>query len=225
MYHALNWSFYLWFLFIFIIAVALFMPLQMRISFNNLRKDNSVSLKVEIFLPGSLKVACFNKKIMLYEDIGKKLLTKDSLIFFEKGSYKKILSLLCWIFKHFNLISLEIKAKIGTGDAAWTAMIVAFLRKLPEIIYPFFHRRMFFEKRPCILIYPSFSGRELIFFCSIKFYIKGIVILYCAVFFLWQTIFRAKNQHLRRMIRNDRASHTGSDAHCHGKPEGNGRCY
>ncbi len=221
--YALHWSCYLWFLFLFIIALALFFPFRVRISFNNLRKNNSVSMKVEIFVPGSSRSVSFNKEISPYVNIAKVFFIKDSNMFFTKGSVTKIKAFLCRAFGRLKLVSLEIKAKVGTGDAAWTALLVTLLRQLAVIVFlPCFPRMQFSEKRPCILVYPSFGQREFIFFVAMKFYARGTDILFYTFWYFWETTFRTKIQYLGRMIGYDRTPHTGPDDHGHGEFKGNG---
>ena len=186
MYHALNWSFYLWFLFIFIIAVALFMPLQMRISFNNLRKDNSVYLELEIFIGDSLKLTGLEKTILLDESMEAIVRSKRGWEPFKKEHLQKTLLLVYRFMQTLRWVAADIKIKIGTGDSAWTAMLVGFLRQLSAMASARFFRAMPFAKKPLILVYPSFEQRTLLFSCSLKFFVHGTSAIYYTLLVLWE---------------------------------------
>ncbi|NMB41547.1 MAG: DUF2953 domain-containing protein [Firmicutes bacterium] len=180
------WFFYLLFLLLFILASILLIPFQLRISFNNLRKDNSASLELEIFIGDSLKLTGFEKTFFLDESMEAIVRAKRGWEPFKKEQLRKTLLLVYRFMQTLRWVTADIKIKIGTGDSAWTAMLVGFLRQLSAMAFARFFWAMPFAKKPLILVYPSFEQRTLLFSCSFKFFVHGTSAIYYTLLVLWE---------------------------------------
>jgi len=222
-------SFYLLFLFLFILSSILLLPLRIRISIDNLRENNSVSSQLEIFILGRIKAARLRKELLVDKNTDKLLAGIDrwKALWKKPGEIRlrQILNLANRFIHTVRWKAVDVKAKVGAADAAWTGVLTGFLRQLAAIVSNYFFQALSLEKRPRLLIYPSYGQKEFVFSIVVEFYTNGFITLYYSILIMWEAVFRVKIQLLWRAIRYGRASHTGFDDNRHGKFKGNGRCY
>lgn len=224
-------SFYLWFLFLFVAVIILWLPLQIRISMNNLRKDNSVSLEMEIFILGRVKLFRWKKHFLVTENVF--FLSEMLASIAERGRWwkelstirlRKILFLMYRFILALKWRQLDIYVKLGAGDAAWTGVLTGLLRYLSAMVSADLSKRFHLENRPRILVYPSFLQKETNFSLLMVFYTSGAVLIYHSTLLLWELFYRSQIQILRRLVKYGRSSYTGLNDNGHGKFKGNGRC-
>ena len=223
-------SFYLWFPFLFVFLFFL-LPYKIRISFDNLRQDKSISFELIVFLWG--KAALFKLqrnfpagfRITYFEELANTLAAEKSG--WHKDGKKGLQKIPLPVFDFMQAVVWEqftLKVKLGTGDAAWTALLTGFLRYLSGRGSPHILRLLTFEKgsRPFLLVYPAFQEQELTFLLTAGFKAGALKIIYYTIKIYWEILMYYQNIILRRQSKNGRTSHPGFDDHSYGKSQGNG---
>jgi len=227
---ALPLSFYLWFLFFVLLPAILFLPLKIRISFDNLRKDSSVSFQLSFYLPGPILIGRFKKnifipKIKVASGLTLQSIWKNYWGILTKTRLHKLLFIACRFALASRWKVIDIKIKVGTGEAAWTGLLTGLLRQVAAVVSGYLFQVLSMEQRPRLLVYPSFGPKGFVFSFHVEFYASIISIFYYSTLLFYEAVIRPKNQYLWRMIIYGRSPHTGLDDNRHGKFKGNGRCY
>lgn len=182
----LQKSFCFWFPFLFLFLLFL-LPLEIRISFDNLRQDKGISLQMAALLWGRvtlfklLRTFPAGFKITSFSELADALVAeKDSWYKSEKKRLQKIVSLVYCYMQSVTWKDFDLVLKIGTGDPAWTALLTGFLRCLFGWGSPRVTRLLSFKKgnRPRFLVYPSFQESEFVFLLSVEFVTGGLRTLY-----------------------------------------------
>lgn len=188
------WSFYFLFPFLFVFLL-FFLPCKIRISFDNLRQDKGISLqlivlfwgKVTLFklqknFPAGLKATCLGELF--------NTLTAEK-ISWPESSKKRLQTIIFLVFDFMQAVvwkQFALKVKLGTGDAAWTALLTGFLRYLSGRGSPHIMRLLTFGKdsRPFFLVYPAFQKHEFIFLLTAEFTAGSLKIIYYTARIFWE---------------------------------------
>jgi len=232
MLNTMSSSFYFWFLLFFVLIFPFFLPLWIRISFHNLRKDNSVSFELEISLLNSLRMFLYKKNFsptVNEENLENflKYLPRFSNIVYQRKlywiSFSKLKHILDYFLSSFTWERMDILCKLGTGDPAATGIITGFLRFISSVVsYHIINSFTFTGKKPRILMYPSFLKRELFFFISININssVAKILIHLFLIFFILIKEIITKN--FWRWVRNGGSSYSRFNDNSDGKLKRNG---
>ncbi|MGI5823502.1 MAG: DUF2953 domain-containing protein [Dethiobacteria bacterium] len=223
-------SFYFWFPFLFVFLL-FFLPFKIRISFDNLRQDKSISLQLIVFLWGKATLFKLQRnfpaglKTTYFAELAGTLTAEKSG--WQKDSKKSLQKISLLVFDFMQAVvwrKFALKVRLGTGDAAWTALLTGFLRYLSGRGSPHILRLLTFEKdsRPFFLVYPAFQDQEFVFLLTTEFTAGGLKIIYYTVRIFWEISVCYQNIILRRRFKNGRASHPGFDDYSYGKSQGNG---
>ena len=199
---------FLGFLFLFVILLFL-LPVEIRITIDNLRKDKSISLQLIILFWGKIKFwqvkrifpAAFQINSFLKQCHA--LLEKEEWYKSGKAQLQKTAGAVYRLMRAAIWKKLELQVKLGVGDPAWTALLTGFLRYLSGRGSPHVLRLLSFKKesRPRFLFYPSFLEREFIFLISVEFTVSGLKLIYYSVKIFCETILGLQRLNLRRRSR------------------------
>ena len=185
------------FLFLFITLFLMLLPVEIRITIDNLRKDNSISgqfivsfgekiklLQIKKTFPATLEIGSFlNQCLELWKErgkwykSGKEMLSKTAAIVYRL--------MRAGIWKKFDL-----RIKFGCLNPAQTALLTGFLRYIsgrgtPHILHFLSFRR---GGRPRFLFYPSFQKNEFVFLFAVEFTVSGLKLLYYGIKILYETV-------------------------------------
>jgi hypothetical protein len=211
-------SFYAWFLFLFVLLIPFFLPLWIRISFHNLRKDNIVSVELEIKLFKKLRLFLFKKifssalndenlkNVYKYLSQLKEIVHRRKLY---KESFLRLYDLAYLFASSLSWQRLDIFCKFGTGDPASTAILTGSLRFLASVIsYRIYKILTFSENKPRILIYPFLLKKEFIFFSSFEINTSGARIFLILLNIAWKLIKEFMIKKYWRWVRNVGSSYS-----------------
>jgi hypothetical protein len=205
-------SLYLLFLSIGLATAIVVVPLTIRIKMDNWRKNKSISLGVGfLFFTGHKRFTL--KKFSL----ARQKLTSWFPLFREIAYLRTGLSFLNQQLKILNWKSLTFKIKVGSGDPANTALLAGGLMGTSRLVSRYLQEYYYFEKRPSILVYPSFTTRVLYFDLYLVFKTSIGRLLYIGIFLAAYLV-------AGRWLKNAGASNPRSHENSHGKFKGNGGC-
>ena len=169
-------------------ALFLFIPLEIRITIDNLRHDKSISGQLVVLWGGKVKFG--QAKIAFPAILGPGPFSKKSIAFFvrEDGRYKRGKIYLQGIAGALNRLlihtcvweRLDLQVRLGVGDPARTALLIGFLRFLLGWGLPYTQSLLVFKNgnRPRFLFYPYFPGNKCIFLLSAVFKINSLKFIY-----------------------------------------------
>lgn len=199
-------SLFLGSLFLFIILLFL-LPVEVRITIDNLRKDKSISLQLIILFWGKVKLRQIKRIFPAAFQINSFLEQCNALVKEKEEWYKsgkaqlqKTAGAVYHLMRTAIWKKFDLKVKLGSGDPAWTALLTGFLRYLSGRGSPHVLRLLSFKKgkRPLFLFYPSFLEREYIFLLSVEFTVSGLKLIYYSVKIFCEIILGLQRLNLRR---------------------------
>ncbi len=229
-------SYYLFLLFLFLtlllLLVLLLLPLTIRISINNLRKANTVSFELKLFLAGRFKLFVY-KKILFTLKIGEEgdvFLSLWRLFAEEKRGWKeprertikKHLLIIHRLISAFGWERMDLYLKLGTGDPSRTGLITGFLRFLSGMLSLYLAKKTGLRQKPGIFVYPSFFKRELLISFCVEFGFNGLRLVYYSMRLFWEITVAGYFKKIWRCVKNGGTSYSGFNDYGDGKLKGDG---
>ncbi len=196
------------FIFLFgFILFSFYVPFVLRIEADNLRDNKIIQLKLNIMIFYRLNLASWHKKINWWDVLQKKInLTtfqpdpeteyKNELL--EKIGKDILVNCLKNAINHITIYFFKLHLKVGTGDAAWTAILTGLIHAASHFIA--LKVKGLQENAVYIEIQPSFLKKELSvhlqFKCSFNAIRLLLILFECTKTFISLTIqfYRRRNK-------------------------------
>lgn len=182
------------FLFIFLL---LLLPVEIRITIDNLRKDKSISGLLIVLFGGKIKLLQTKKTFPALLQVDSFLkqcfeLWREKEEWFKSGKMrlKKIAGTIYSIMRAGTWKKLDLHIKLGNGDPSQTAFLTGLLRYVSGRGTPHVMQLLSFKKacRPRFLFYPSFQKHEFVFLFTVEFTLSGLKLVYYGAKIFYETV-------------------------------------